>query len=255
MAFTQIKTHRADGIETITIDRESKLNALNATLLQEIKSAILVAQSERAVVGIIITGAGDKAFAAGADISEFAHYTPEEALKLCTDGHEVMETIERCSKPVVAAVKGFALGGGCELTMACHFRIAGTSAKFGQPEVNLGVVPGYGGTQRLVALIGRTKALEYLCTGSMISAEEAYRLGLVNDVVADEEVLEKSAALIGKIASKSPQAIGLVINCVNRFGIDGYQAEIESFSKSFATPEFMEGTNAFLEKRKADFRK
>jgi len=258
MTYTQIITAIEDNILMVIIDRESKMNALNAPLLQEIKHAVQSHEANDDVHGIIITGSGDKAFAARADISEFARFSKAEAEILCRDGHAVMNVIEQCPKPIVAAVKGFALGGGCELAMACHFRVVGTSVKFGQPEVNLGVVPGYGGTQRLVHLIGRTKALEYLCTGSMINADDAYTLGLANYVVEDSEVIDRSKALIAKIASKSPQAIGLVIKCVNACqeeGVDGYETEIEAFSKSFATEEFIEGTTAFLEKRKAEFRK
>jgi enoyl-CoA hydratase len=258
MGYTQIRTQQEDGILHIIIDRESKMNALNAVLLQEVKSAVKEANIDTNIVGIILTGSGDKAFAAGADIAEFANHSVREARVLSSDGHDVMNTIERSSKPIVAAVKGFALGGGCELAMACHFRVIGTSARFGQPEVNLGVVPGYGGTQRLVHLIGRTKALEYLCTGSMIKSDDALQLGLANYLVEDSQVLDKSRELLKKIASKSPQAIGLVIECVNanfEDGKNGYLTEIEAFSASFETKEFIEGTTAFLEKRKADFRK
>ena len=258
MSYSQIHVEVINSILRITIDRESKMNALNAKLLQEIGRAVADANKDDAIVGIILTGAGDKAFAAGADIAEFANYSQVEARQLSEDGHGIMNSLEQSVKPTVAAVKGFALGGGCELTMACHFRVAGRSARFGQPEVNLGVVPGYGGTQRLVNLIGRTKALEYLCTGSMISAEEGLQLGLVNYVVDDAEVLSKSEELVKKIASKSPQAIGMVIDCVNACldsNRDGYLTEIQAFSSSFATEEFIEGTTAFLEKRKADFRK
>lgn len=257
MNYTNIKVSKNDLICTITIDRADKMNALNIATLQEIKQAVQNAEKDEGVAGIILRGDGDKAFAAGADISEFAHFSEKEAEKMSRDGHEVMNTIENCTKPVVAAVFGFALGGGCELAMACHLRIASENAKFGQPEVNLGVPPGYGGTQRLVQLIGKAKALELLMTTDMVKADQALELRLVNMVVPSEEVVGKATEILLKIASKSPSAVAMVIQCVNDYfskNEDGMETEIKSFGKAFGTSDFKEGTNAFLSKRKANFR-
>ena len=232
------------------------MNALNIELLQEIKRAVLEAQNDSTIRGIIITGSGEKAFAAGADIAEFAQFTVQQGTQMSADGHSVMNTIENCRLPVIAAVNGFALGGGCELAMSCHMRIASENARFGQPEVNLGVPPGYGGTQRLVQLIGKGKALELLITADMIKAPEALQLGLVNEVVPLADLKTKCIEIIDKIATKSPQAVAKVIKCVNDYfneGKDGMQTEIENFGTSFETSEFIEGTAAFLEKRTANY--
>lgn len=256
MNYTTITTELSDSILTITINRESKLNALNITVLQEIKHAVATAQNDTAVKGIILTGAGNKAFAAGADIAEFALFGVEQATKMSADGHAVMNTIERSKKPVVAAVNGFALGGGCELAMACHLRIAAPNAKFGQPEVNLGVPPGYGGTQRLVQLAGKGKALELLLTADAITAETALNIGLVNEITEAENLINRCREILTKIASKSPSAIAMVIECVNDFfedGKNGFETEIKRFGEAFGTNDFKEGTTAFLEKRKANF--
>ncbi|MCL4150999.1 UNVERIFIED_CONTAM: hypothetical protein GTU68_008465, partial [Idotea baltica] len=203
-------------IATITINRAEKLNALNAGIIREIGNAVSQLESDANCGGIILTGSGPKAFVAGADISEFANYTKEEGMALAKAGQDIFRSIENCSKPVLAAVNGFALGGGCELAMACHMRVASDNAKFGQPEVNLGILPGYGGTQRLPLLIGRGKALELLMTGDMIGAEEAVSLGLANHVVAQDELIAFSKKLMGKILSKAPLAIAKVISAVNR---------------------------------------
>lgn len=254
MTYQFIKTETDGNILTIKINREEKMNALNAALLQELKHAVVDGEQSKDVHGIIITGEGSKAFAAGADIAEFSDFTPHEGRDLSTAGHEVMNTVENCSKPVIAAVNGFALGGGCELAMACHMRVASPNAKFGQPEVNLGLIPGYGGTQRLIQLIGKGKALELLTTADMIDAEEAHRLGLVNHVVPLEELHAKCAGIIGKIASKSPQAIAKTLDCALAYfekDRNGMQVEIDQFGSSFGTADFIEGTTAFLEKRKA----
>jgi enoyl-CoA hydratase len=232
------------------------MNALNIELLQEIKKAVLEAEKDKSIRGIIITGSGEKAFAAGADISEFAQFSVQQGTQMSADGHSVMKSIENCSIPVIAAVNGFALGGGCELAMCCHLRIASENARFGQPEVNLGVPPGYGGTQRLVQLIGKGKALELLITADMIKAPEALQLGLVNAVVPIADLKSKCLEIIDKIATKSPQAVAKVISCVNDYFVDGKDAmesEIEHFGNSFGTDEFIEGTTAFLEKRKANY--
>lgn len=256
--YQNILTNTENNILTITINRESKLNALNIATLQEIKQAVTEAQTDAAVAGIILTGAGAKAFAAGADISEFVNFDVKKGTKMSTDGHEVMNTIEQSAKVVIAAVNGFALGGGCELAMACHLRIASENAKFGQPEVNLGVPPGYGGTQRLIQLIGKGKALELLLTADAIGANEAHEYGLVNDVVPIDDLLPRCAEIIAKIGSKSPSAIAKVIRCVNDYfkdGVDGMATEIKEFGHAFGTEDFKEGTDAFLNKRKAAFKR
>jgi enoyl-CoA hydratase len=254
--YQNILSHQEAGILTLTINRESKLNALNIDTLREIKEAVIAGNADREVHGIILTGAGAKAFAAGADISEFVNFNVEQATKMSADGHSTMDTIEQSGKPVIAAVNGFALGGGCELAMACHMRIASENAKFGQPEVNLGVPPGYGGTQRLIQLIGKSKATELLLTADAIGANEAMEYGLVNDVVPMEDLLPRCTEILNKIATKSPQAVATVIACINAHfeeGKDGFKTEIAEFGKAFGTTDFKEGTDAFLNKRKANF--
>lgn len=254
--YENILVGKEQGICTITINRENKLNALNIQTLQEIKAAVTEANSDKSIGGIIITGIGSKAFAAGADISEFVNFTPKQGNNMSAEGHEVMNTIESSGKPVIAAVNGFALGGGCELAMACHMRIASENAKFGQPEVNLGVPPGYGGTQRLIQLIGKGKATELLLTGDAIGANEAHEYGLVNEVLPIEDLLPRCQEILTKIAGKSPSAIAKVIKCINAHfaeGKDGYLTEIEEFGHAFGTKDFKEGTDAFLNKRKASF--
>lgn len=245
-----------NGILTITINRESKLNALNIELLGEINEALHLHHNDTRCKGVIITGMGTKAFAAGADIAEFSSFTLEQGTQLAERGHEIFKAIETYPKPVIAAVNGFALGGGCELSMACHIRVASPNAKFGQPEVNLGIIPGYGGTQRLVQLIGKGKAIELLMTADFIGAEEALRLGLVNYVVPQEDLINKCSEIIQKIASKSPVAIAKIIEAVDAYFTDGQNGlaeEVRLFGECFATHDFKEGTQAFLEKRKAQF--
>ncbi|MCC7533862.1 MAG: enoyl-CoA hydratase/isomerase family protein [Bacteroidia bacterium] len=252
-----ISTRIENGIMYVTITRESKMNALNIQTLQDIKEAILSIYDNKEVAGVILTGAGAKAFAAGADIAEFANFNVEEGTRMSADGHAVFNTIEKCPKPVIAAVNGFALGGGCELAMACHFRVASENARFGQPEVNLGLVPGYAGTQRLPQLIGRGRALEYLMTADMINAAEAHRIGLVNHVVSQEELLAKCEGIITKIKTKSPLAIASIIRCVNACydkTMDGNNVEINEFGNFFGSDDFKEGTQAFIEKRPAVFK-
>lgn len=254
--YENILTQIEAGVLTITLNRESKLNALTLKTLQEIRMAVVEAQSDEMVKGIILTGSGTKAFAAGADISEFAHFTEDQATRMSADGHDVMNTIENSEKPVIAAVNGFALGGGCELAMCCHMRIASENAKFGQPEVNLGVPPGYGGTQRMIQLVGKGKAVELLLTGDSIDAQTALQLGLVNHVVSLEDLLPKCREILAKISTKSPVAIGKVIKCVNDFfrpNVNGMQREIYEFGEAFVTEDFKEGTDAFLNKRKPNF--
>ncbi len=256
MTYQTIKTEISEQILTITLQREDKLNALNILLLQEIKQAIEEAQQNLAVRGIILTGSGTKAFAAGADIAEFANFSTAEATKMSRDGHEVLYTIEKSKKPVIAAVNGFALGGGCELALSCHIRIASENAKFGQPEVNLGVPPGYGGTQRLAQIIGKGRALDMLLSTDVIDAKTALSFGLVSEVVPIEELIATTRKKLGKIIQKSPNAIARVIDCVNacyQDGENGFEKEIREFGLAFSSEDFKEGTSAFLEKRKAEF--
>ena len=212
--------------------------------------------ADETVFGIILTGAGLKAFAAGADISEFLGLTKDQGKAMAQAGQDVFLRLESCRKPVIAAVNGFALGGGCELAMACHLRIASDNAKFGQPEVNLGLIPGYGGTQRLVRYIGKSKALELLLTADLIGAGEALQLGLVNHVTPPADLLTKCEELLLKMQSKSPLALAGVIRSVNAYeaeGVNGFTVEVEEFGKCFGTADFVEGTSAFLEKRKPNF--
>jgi enoyl-CoA hydratase len=255
--YQYITKNIEDNILTITINREDKMNALNITLLKEIKNVVNNAQSNLDIHGIIITGKGTKAFAAGADIAEFANFTVKEGTSMSRDGHSVMNSIENSSIPVIAAVNGFALGGGCELAMACHMRIASSNAKFGQPEVNLGVPPGYGGTQRLVELVGKGKAFELLMTADVVSAEDALKFGLANKVVEQEDLLPTCRKILSKIATKSPRAIAKVINCVTDYfdnNKNGMETEILEFGASFESPDFIKGTTAFLNKERPDFR-
>jgi len=256
MNYENIITKTENGIHYITINRESKMNALNIQTLQEIKHAANSVQKDVNVKVIILTGSGSKAFAAGADIAEFANFDVKQGKEMSEAGQQVMETLNSSTKPVIAAVNGFSLGGGCELAMACHIRIAATNAKFGQPEVNLGLIPGYAGTQRLVQLIGKGKALELLMTGDAINAEEAKNLGLVNHVVAPEELMNKCQEIANKIMTKAPLAISSIIRLANDYyeaEKDGYQNEANDFGMFFGTADFKEGVDAFLNKRKATF--
>ncbi|MBI3502618.1 MAG: enoyl-CoA hydratase/isomerase family protein [Bacteroidetes bacterium] len=256
MSFQNLLTKTENGVLTITVNRPDKLNALNKLTVQEIGQAIQEAKNNSEVKAIIITGSGTKGFVAGADISEFIDLSVEEGRAMAKAGQNVFKLIEDCTKPVIAAVNGFALGGGCELAMACHLRVASENAKFGQPEVNLGLIAGYGGTQRLIQYIGKTKAMELHLTADMITAQEALQLGLVNYVVAQEQLIPKCLELAEKIKSKSPKAIGSAITSMNAYfaeGVDGFSKEIEEFSNCFATEDFKEGTSAFLEKRKPNF--
>ncbi len=249
-------TEISENILTITINRPDRLNALNMQVIDELGQCVAEASADPLIRGIIITGAGHKAFVAGADISEFAAFGSHKGEKMSRNGHRVFNSIERCPKPVVAAINGFALGGGCELAMACHLRIASENARFGQPEINLGIIPGYGGTQRLVRYLGRTKALELLLTGEMITAQEAYSLGLVNMVVTQEELRAKCRSVLQKILEKSPLVTQKILTCVQAYydkDADGFEVEIEQFAQCFETEDFKEGTKAFLEKRKPSF--
>ena len=255
--YNTLSLELANGILTITINRPEALNALNIELIDELKSAFEAAYDNAGVGGVIITGSGEKAFAAGADIKEIAELNELNARKFAERGQSVFSAIENFEKPVIAAVNGYALGGGCELAMACHFRVASGSAQFGQPEVNLGLIPGYGGTQRLTKLVGKGRALELMMTGNTIGAAEAKQIGLVNHI---EEVQEDMMALAIKlmriILSKAPLAISLVItsaNAANSPDEDGYLIEANSFASCCGTDDFKEGTTAFLEKRKPEF--
>ncbi len=246
------------GILYLTVNRESKLNALNLVTLEEIRNIFNEVSDNKDIKAVMITGSGDKAFIAGADISEIAELNELNARKFAENGQEIFSLIENCHKPVIAIVNGFALGGGCELAMACHMRVATANAKFGQPEVNLGIIPGYGGTQRLTHLIGKGKANELMMTGDMIGAEEAKNLGLVNYVMpTKEEAMEKAEEIIKKIISKAPLAIGMIVDCVNAVYTseeNGFQTEANSFARCVKSGDYKEGTSAFLEKRKPVFK-
>lgn len=255
--FQTIITDLQDGIFTITINRPDKLNALNKDVITELGQAMDEVYANKEIKTVLLTGAGEKAFVAGADISEFTSLDAAGGAGLAKKGQdEVFNKIENSPKPVVAAVNGFALGGGCELAMSCHFRTASEGAKFGQPEVNLGLIPGYGGTQRLTQLIGKGKAMELMMTADMVGAEEAKALGLVNHVFPAAELIESTKKILGKIQTKAPVAVAKVIACVNDAakGVqEGFDNEITRFGECFATSDMKEGTTAFLEKRKAAF--
>jgi enoyl-CoA hydratase len=257
MTFENIITSIENGIGQITINRPSKLNALNKATIQELNSAFKEFEINTEVRVIIVTGEGEKAFVAGADISEFANFSIQEGAQLAAQGQELLfDFVENLKKPVIAAVNGFALGGGLELAMSCHFRIASDNAKMGLPEVSLGVIPGYGGTQRLSQLVGKGRAMELIMTAGMIDAETAKTYGLVNHVVPQNELLEFTKGIAVKIMKNSPMAIGKAINAINanyKDGVNGFETEIKNFGKCFGTDDFKEGTTAFLEKRKATF--
>lgn len=245
-------------VTTITINRPNQLNALNKETIDELHNALNTANEDSAVGVIILTGSGEKAFVAGADIKEFADFSIAEGGKLAANGQEVLFTfLENLSTPVIAAVNGFALGGGLELAMASHIRVASSNARMGLPEVSLGVIPGYGGTQRLAHLVGRGKANEMVFTAGMIKADDALKWGLVNHVVELDVLLEKANEIAGKILNNSGSAVASAIKAVNAGftdGLNGYDIEIEEFGKCFGTKDFKEGTTAFVEKRKANFR-
>ena len=257
--YNSILTERKGQIEIITINRPNQMNALNKETIQELHNALSLANEDNQVGVVILTGSGDKAFVAGADIKEFAHFNIAQGGELAQKGQEILfNFIENMNKPVIAAVNGFALGGGLELAMASHIRVASDNARMGLPEVGLGVIPGYGGTQRLTQLVGRGKANEMVFTAGMIKADEALSWGLVNHVVALENLLEKAEEIAGKILNNSATAIACAIRSVNanfKDGIDGFDVEIEEFGKCFGTADFTEGTTAFMEKRKPNFRK
>lgn len=256
MSYQTLLTNLENGIFTITINRPDKLNALNKVVLEELNEVIDTVNNNSEIRSAIITGAGAKAFVAGADISEFLGLTNGEGMDLSRKGQYIFSKIENSAKPIVAAVNGFALGGGCELAMACHFRIASDNAKFGQPEVNLGLIPGYGGTQRLTQLIGKGRALELLMSGGMIDAPTALQYGLVNYVVPAADLIAKTRSVLELINTKAPLAVAGCIRAVNALyaGGNGYSEEVDIFGECFATEDMKEGATAFLEKRKANFR-
>ena len=255
--YQTLQTSLENNIFLITINRPDKLNALNKAVLEELSTAIDEVINNVEIKSAIITGSGPKAFVAGADITEFLSLDIAGGKALAQRGQDlVFNKIENCPKPIVAAVNGFALGGGCELAMCCHFRVASENAKFGQPEVNLGLIPGYGGTQRLVQLIGKGKALELLMSAAMIDANEAKQLGLVNYVTAPEALLDHTKQILSVINSKAPLAVAACIKTANAVFDEtknGFDVEVEEFGKCFATSDMKEGVAAFLEKRKSNF--
>ena len=262
MTFETLLFEIENGTAIITVNRPEKLNALNKDVFTDLDDAVSEVLNNDEIKTAVITGAGPKAFVAGADISEFGGLNLAEAMALSKRGQDIFLKIENSPKPIVAAVNGFALGGGCELAMACHFRLCSDNAKFGQPEVNLGLIPGYGGTQRLTQLIGKGKSMELQMTGSIIDATEALRLGLVNHVTTPENLLPKAKEILQLIQTKAPLAVGKIIECVNiavlsdsafTNGKTGYDKEVEAFGECFGTEDIKEGTTAFLEKRKAVF--
>ncbi len=263
MNYTTLLTSLDNGIFTITINRPDKLNALNKDVLSDLDKAMDEVANETEIRSVIITGAGPKAFVAGADISEFNGLDKDAGMALAKKGQDIFFKIENSKKPIIAAVNGFALGGGCELAMACHFRLCSENAKFGQPEVNLGLIPGYGGTQRLTHLIGKGKSMELQMSAQMIDANEALRLGLVNYITTAENLLDRTKEILTTIQSKAPIAVGKIIECVNvavvsdsayTNGKSGFDKEIEAFGECFITDDMKEGVAAFLEKRKAEFK-
>ena len=262
MTYSTLLTELNNGIFTITINRPDKLNALNKQVFTDLDAAVDEVYNNPEIKTAIITGAGSKAFVAGADITEFGGLNRDEGMELAKRGQLVLFKIENSKKPIVAAVNGFALGGGCELAMACHFRLCSENAKFGQPEVNLGLIPGYGGTQRLTQLVGKGKSMELQMTAQLVDAKEAFQIGLVNHVATAETLLERTKDILTVIMGKAPVAIGKIIECVNvaalsdssfNNGKSGYAKEIEAFGDCFITEDMKEGTAAFLEKRKANF--
>ena len=256
--YHNISGEKNSHVAIVTINRPDQLNALNKQTIEELNRELTDLNEDQQIGVVILTGSGQKSFVAGADIKEFAHFSIAEGGMLAQQGQQLLfDFIENMHKPVIAAVNGFALGGGLELAMACHFRVASKNAKMGLPEVSLGVIPGYGGTQRLPQLVGKGKANEMIFTAAMISADEALEWGLVNYVVEQDALISTCEALANKIIQHSPNAIKSAIKAVNagfRNDQNGFQAEIEAFGMCFGTTEFLEGTSAFVEKRKANFR-
>ncbi len=257
MSYNNILVDISDAILRITINRPKQLNALNGETIAELSDAFKSGESNNDVRTIIVTGTGDKAFVAGADIKEFAEFSVEEGRELSRKGHQnLFDLVEGLTTPVIAAINGYCLGGGLELAMACHIRVASDNAMMGLPEVSLGVIPGYGGTQRLTQLVGKGKAFELIMTAGMMKAEEAKDWGLVNHVTFQNELLGMAEKIAGRIAKNSPKAIGLAIEAVNagqEDGVNGFNVEIEKFGEAFGTEDFTIGTQAFLNKEKPSF--
>ena len=255
--MSNILTQISNKILTLTINRPEKLNALNQQTLREIEKVIVEAQDNTDVAAIIITGSGQKSFIAGADISELAKSNSITGMKFATYGQKVMTTIEQSSKPVIAAINGFALGGGCELAMSCHMRVASSNAMFGQPEIKLGVIPGFGGTQRLVRLIGKGRAMEMNLMGNMIDANRAYEMGLVNQVVEQDDLIPTVEKMAKQLSFSAPVALHCIIDSINHGAecslLDGLDYEAKAFAVTCSTEDMKEGTAAFLDKRKANF--
>lgn len=245
-------------IRLVTVNRPKKLNALNKETIEELHAVFVSLEADSEVRVVILTGSGEKAFVAGADISEFSEFSKDEGTQLAQKGQEILfDFIENFSKPVIAAVNGFALGGGLELAMACHFRLASENAKMGLPEVSLGLIPGYGGTQRLPQLVGKGRAMEMILTGGMISAETAFNFGLVNYVITQENLIESCVAIAQKILQNSPNSAEVAIKAINagfQEGVDGFKTEALLFGSCFGTGDFIEGTTSFLNKKKPDFK-
>ncbi|MES2836924.1 MAG: enoyl-CoA hydratase-related protein [Bacteroidota bacterium] len=258
MAYKNLLIEVENSICKVTINRQEKLNALTSEIIRELHDALFEASKMNDVRVIILTGAGSKAFVAGADIAEFSDFNSSEGAAFSAEGHKLLfNFIENLNKPVIAAVNGFALGGGLELAMSCHVRVASNNAKMGLPEVSLGVIPGYGGTQRLAQLVGKGKAFEMILSGDFINADDAFRYNLVNYVVAPEDLMKKCEEIAGKMISKSSTALASAIKAVNasyKNGVNGFDVEIIEFGRLFETEDFKEGTTAFLEKRKPDFK-
>ncbi len=258
MKFENILIDIANYIAVVTINRPTKLNALNKPTIEELNQALSQLEENKEVRVVIITGSGEKAFVAGADIKEFSNFDTSEGSQLAAKGQELLfDYVQNFTKPIIAAVNGFALGGGLELAMACHFRVASSNAKMGLPEVTLGLIPGYGGTQRLPQLIGKGRAMELIMTADMINAQKALEFGLVNHVVEQAELLDFTKGIAEKISNNSSSAIARAIKSINanfKDGINGYHEEIKNFGDCFSTKDFVEGTTAFLEKRKPNFK-
>ncbi|MCO6461979.1 MAG: enoyl-CoA hydratase/isomerase family protein [Saprospiraceae bacterium] len=258
MNFNTIISEEDGPVLIITINRPEALNALNKSVFDDLEQVFgIMLPGRKDIRGVVITGAGEKAFVAGADIKEFSEFNAEQGTALSRRGQGIFKLIEQCNVPVIAAVNGFALGGGCELAMACHMRIAGPKAKFGQPEVNLGLTPGYAGTQRLIQLVGKTTGLELLLTTRMVGAEEAKQIGLINQVTEQGKEVETAVNMLKIIAEKAPIAVAKTIHCVNAYydkNNDGFEEEAVQFGLCMETEDFREGTKAFIEKRKPNFK-
>lgn len=246
----------ADGIAVLTLNRPDKLNAINTQVLADLQRAFRQARSDERVRGVVLTGSGEKAFAAGADIAEFTDLDALEGHRFALRGQAILTSIESLPKPVVAAVNGYALGGGCELALACHLRVASENAQFGLPEVSLGLIPGYGGTQRLPRLVGQGLAVEMILTGDRITAERAHAIGLVNHVVTLDDLLDKAKGIVRTIASKAPLAVAMALNALRSVDLpqaQGLQMEAALFGQACGTEDFQEGVHAFLNKQKPEF--